>query len=50
MILKKKKNKKGAFLVVQWLRFHASKAGGQDSVPGWELDPTCSNSEITYCL
>ena len=25
------------FLVVQWLRFHASNAGGTGSIPGWEL-------------
>ena len=23
--------------VIQWLRFHASKAGGTGSIPGWEL-------------
>ena len=26
----------GTSLVVQWLRFHAYKAGGMDSTPDWE--------------
>ena len=25
----------GTFLVVQWLRLHASTAGGMGSIPGW---------------
>ena len=25
----------GDFLVVQWLRLHASTAGGTGSIPGW---------------
>ena len=33
---KKKKKKNGTFLVVQWLRFHASAAGGAGLIPGQE--------------
>ena len=25
-------------MVVQWLRFHASSAGGMGSTPGWETE------------
>ena len=32
--LKKKKKKSGTSLVLQWLRFHASNAGGPGSIPG----------------
>ena len=32
--------KKGISLVVQWLRFCASNAGGTGSIPGWRIDPT----------
>ena len=30
-----KKKKLGTSLVVQWLRLHASNAGGAGSLPGW---------------
>ena len=29
-------NKQGTSLVVQWLRLHASNAGGAGLIPGWE--------------
>ena len=32
----KEENFRGTSLVVQWLRLHASTAGGVSSVPGWE--------------
>ena len=30
-----KRNTFGTFLVVQWLRLHASNAGGTGSIPSW---------------
>ena len=30
------KEQMGTFLVVRWLRFQASNAGGMGSIPGWE--------------
>ena len=33
----------GTFLVVQWLRLHALKAGAWGLIPDQELDPTCHN-------
>ena len=36
------KSSSGASLVVQWLRFHASTAGGEGSIRGWRSSTCCA--------
>ena len=49
-IFSKKKKKPRTSLVVQWLRFCPSNAGGIGSIPGWESSTgsAAKNKTLSY--